>query len=106
MRKTLKATPSGVTPASRQTLINNYATAGRAKTLRAFIETPEVQANFVDRAFVTMLYFGFLRRDPEPGGFDFWMQKLNSTNKDYRFMVGGFLNSDEYRFRFALIPAP
>jgi hypothetical protein len=64
------------------------------------METPEVQAAFVDRAFVTMLYFGFLRRDAEPGGFDFWMQKLNETNHDYRFITGGFLNSDEYRFRF------
>lgn len=97
---------SGVTPASKQLLIDNYANVGRAKTLRAFLETPEVQAQFFDRSFITMLYFGYLRRDAEAGGFDFWMQKLNSTNHDYRFMVGGFLQSDEYRFRFALISAP
>ena len=96
---------SGVTPASRQSLIDNYATIGRAETVQAFIETPEVQAAFVDRGFVTMLYFGYLRRDAEPGGFDFWMQKLIDTNRDYRTIVGGFLNSDEYRFRFAQIPA-
>jgi uncharacterized repeat protein (TIGR01451 family) len=96
---------SGVTPASKQTLIDNYDTVGRARTLRAFLETPEVQAAFVDRAFVTMLYFGFLRRDPEPDGFSFWMQKLNDTNHDYRFLIGGFMQSDEYRFRFAQIPA-
>jgi hypothetical protein len=95
---------SGVTPASRQALINNYQTVGRAGTLRAFMETPELQSAFFDRGFVTMLYFGFLRRDPELGGFSFWMQKLNSTNHDYRFLIGGFMNSDEYRFRFALIP--
>jgi hypothetical protein len=30
----------------------------------------------------------------------------NAPHKqDYRFMVGGFLQSDEYRFRFALNPA-
>jgi VCBS repeat-containing protein len=95
---------SGVTPANRQTLINNYDTAGRAATLRAFIETTEVQLAFVDRGFVTMLYFGFLRRDAEAGGFDFWMQQLNQTNRDYRLLVGGFINSHEYRFRFAQIP--
>jgi hypothetical protein len=94
---------SGVTPASRQALINNYGTVGRANTLRAFIETPEVQAAFVDRGFVTMLYFGFLRRDAEAGGFAFWMQKLNDSNHDYRLLVGGFINSDEYYFRYALI---
>jgi hypothetical protein len=95
---------SGVTPASKQTLIDNYAAVGRTSTLKAFLETAEVQAAFLDRGFVTMLYFGFLRRDAEAGGFDFWMQKLNETNHDYRFLVGGFLQSDEERFRFALFP--
>jgi uncharacterized repeat protein (TIGR01451 family) len=92
---------SGVTPASKQTLINNYNTVGREKTLRAFMETPEVQAAFVDRAFVSMLYFGLLRRNAETAGFNFWMQKLIDTNHDYRFLMGGFLNSDEYRYRYA-----
>jgi hypothetical protein len=96
---------SGVTPASRQQLIDNYATVGRAATLRAFIETPEVQAAFFDRAFVTMLYFGFLRRDAEQAGFDFWLQKLQQTNHDFRFLINGFLRSDEYRYRFAQISA-
>ncbi len=45
---------------------------------------PEVQAVFVDRSFVTMLYFGFLRRDAEAGGFAFWMQKLSNSNHDFR----------------------
>jgi CSLREA domain-containing protein len=94
---------SGVTPASKQQLIDNYNTVGRAKTLRAFIETPEVQAQFFDRGFITFLYFGFLRRDAEPGGFQFWMDKFNQTNRDRRLLVEGFLNSDEYRFRLAQI---
>jgi predicted outer membrane repeat protein len=97
---------SGVTPAARQQLIDNYGAVGRGGTLRAFIETPEAQATFFDRAFVSMLYFGFLRRDAEPGGFDFWLQKLNGTNHDHTFLIGGFLQSDEYRFRFALISNP
>jgi hypothetical protein len=92
---------SGISPASRLSLINNYATVGRANTLRAFIETPEVQAQYLDRGFVTMLYFGFLRRDAEAGGFAFWMQKLSATNHDYRLLIEGFVNSDEYRFRYA-----
>ncbi|HEY0322681.1 MAG TPA: DUF4214 domain-containing protein, partial [Pyrinomonadaceae bacterium] len=59
-----------------------------------------------DRGFVTMLYYGFLRRDAEAGGFAFWMQKLNDSNHDFRLLVGGFINSDEYRFRFAQVSAP
>jgi hypothetical protein len=53
-----------------------------------------------------MLYYGFLRRDAEAGGFAFWMQKLNDSNHDFRLLVGGFINSDEYRFRFAQVSAP
>jgi uncharacterized repeat protein (TIGR01451 family) len=94
---------SGVTPENKQQLIDNYAVVGRAATVRAFMETPEVQAAFVDRGFVTMLYFGYLRRDAEPGGFDFWMQKLIETNHDYRQLVGGFIDSDEFRYRFAQV---
>jgi hypothetical protein len=103
---------AGVTPASRQTLINNLQSGARdpAHTLEDFILTPEISAvgsRFYDRGFITMQYFGYLRRDPEAAGFDFWVGQLIGPNAphrgDYRFMVGGFLQSDEYRFRFALI---
>jgi hypothetical protein len=57
-----------------------------------------------------MQYFGFLRRDPEAGGFDFWWDQLTNPARghlqDYRFMVGGFINSDEFKFRFAFLAAP
>jgi hypothetical protein len=103
---------AGVTPASRQTLINNLQSGARdpAHTLEDFILTPEISAigsRFYDRGFITMQYFGYLRRDPEQAGFDFWVSQLIGTNAphrgDYRFMVRGFLQSDEYRFRFAMI---
>jgi hypothetical protein len=103
---------AGITPASKQTLINNLQSGARdpAHTLEDFILTPEISAvgsRFYDRGFITMQYFGYLRRDPEQAGFDFWQQQLIGASaphrQDYRFMVGGFLQSDEYRFRFALI---
>lgn len=105
---------AGITPASKQTLINNLLSGARtpAQTLEDFILTPEmsgVGTKFYDRGFITMQYFGYLRRDPDTTGFNFWVGQLIGPNaphrQDYRFMVGGFLNSDEYRFRFALIPA-
>jgi len=81
--------------------------------LEDFILTPEISGvgtKFYDRARIVMQYFGFLRRDPEPGGFDFWQQQLIGPTAphqgDYRFMVNGFLRSDEYNFRFAFISAP
>jgi hypothetical protein len=70
----------------------------------------DVGTKFYDRGFITMQYFGYLRRDPDSGGFNFWVGQLIGDNaphrQDYCFMVGGFLQSDEYRFRFALISAP
>ncbi|HEV7843994.1 MAG TPA: DUF4214 domain-containing protein, partial [Pyrinomonadaceae bacterium] len=105
---------AGITPASKQTLINNLQSGTRdlAHTLEDFIQTPETSntgTKFYDRGFITMQYFGYLRRDPEAGGFDFWAGQLIGQNAphrgDYRFMVGGFLQSDEYHFRFVMIPA-
>jgi hypothetical protein len=103
---------AGITPASKQTLITNLQnhTKDPAHTVEDFILTPEmndVGTKFYDRSFITMQYFGYLRRDPEQGGFDFWVGQLMGANaphkQDYRFMVGGFLQSDEYCFRFAFI---
>jgi hypothetical protein len=75
-----------------------------------FILAPEISSVgtlYYDRGFITMQYFGYLRRDPDSGGFNFWVGQLIGSSAphrlDYRFMVGGFLQSDEYRFRFALI---
>jgi hypothetical protein len=103
---------AGITPANKQTLIDNLQSGAKdpAHTLEDFILTPElsnVGTLYYDRGFITMQYFGYLRRDPEAAGFNFWVGQLigpNAPHKgDYRFMVGGFLQSDEYCFRFALI---
>jgi photosystem II stability/assembly factor-like uncharacterized protein len=103
---------AGITPASKQTLIDNLQNKVKdpAHTLEDFILQPElsnVGTKFYDRGFITMQYFGYLRRDPDTGGFNFWVGQLIGENaphkQDYRFMVGGFLQSDEYNFRFALI---
>jgi len=105
-------TQSGLTISSvtRQTLINNLQTGARtpAQTVEDFILIAEVSnpgTKFYDRARIVMQYFGYLRRDPEAGGFDFWWDQLTNPARghlqDYRFMVGGFINSDEYKFRFA-----
>ena len=105
---------AGITPANKQTLINNLQSGQRspAQTLEDFILQPEISdvgTKIYDRGFITMQYFGYLRRDPDSGGFNFWVGQLIGENAphrlDYRFMVGGFLQSDEYRFRFALISA-
>jgi hypothetical protein len=106
---------AGITPQNKQTLIGNLQSGAKdpSHTLEDLILTPEmseVGTLYYDRGFIAMQYFGYLRRDPDTGGFNFWVGQLIGQNaphkQDYRFMVGGFLQSDEYHFRFALIGAP
>jgi hypothetical protein len=52
-------------------------------------------------AFVQMEYFGYLLRDPDDGGYAFWLGKLNSFgNWVDAQMVRAFIQSPEYRSRF------
>jgi len=49
-----------------------------------------------------MEYFGYLRRDPDEAGYQFWLNKLNRFNGDFdrAEMVKAFIVSSEYRARF------
>ena len=49
-----------------------------------------------------MEYFGYLRRDPDASGYQFWLNKLSEFNGDFERaeMVKAFINSGEYRQRF------
>ena len=60
-----------------------------------------VKAKF-NEAFVRMEYFGYLRRDPDESGFQFWLDKLNQFDGNFERaeMVKAFIVSDEYRARF------
>ena len=78
------------------------ATLTRAQVLRAVAESEEFNLNETNRAFVLMQYFGYLRRDPDPGGYSFWLNKLNAFNGSFvnAEMVKAFIASSEYRQRF------
>jgi uncharacterized protein (TIGR03118 family) len=80
----------------------NGATETRATVLRKVAEVEELGLREFNRAFVLMEYFGYLRRDPDVAGFNFWLDKLNSFNGDFRAaeMVKAFIASLEYRQRF------
>jgi hypothetical protein len=72
----------------------------RAQVLRDIVESNAVAAATFNRAFVLSQYFGYLRRDPDAGGFNNWLAYLNANPGDFRTMVNGFVNSVEYRLRF------
>ena len=80
----------------------NATTLTRAQVLRAVAETEELQTREFNAAFVAMEYFGYLRRDPDTSGFNFWLNKLNTFNGNFRNaeMVKAFLAASEYRQRF------
>jgi hypothetical protein len=55
-----------------------------------------------NQMFVMMEYFGYLRRDPDAAGYQFWLNKLNQFNGNFEQaeMVKAFIVSGEYRQRF------
>jgi hypothetical protein len=78
----------------------NANTMTRAQVLRAIADSDQVgQAEF-NAAFVSMQYFGYLRRTAETQGFNDWLRTINANAGDARTMVNGFMNSAEYRSRF------
>jgi hypothetical protein len=80
----------------------NGATETRATVLRKVSEQAELKLREFNAAFVTMEYFGYLRRDADTAGFNFWLNKLNAFNGDFvaSEMVKAFITSIEYRQRF------
>ncbi len=74
----------------------------RVFALRRIVENSAFAAAELNRTFVTMEYFGYLRRDPDASGFNFWLNKLNSFSGNFvdAEMVKSFISSSEYRQRF------
>jgi hypothetical protein len=72
----------------------------RGEVLRNIVESQVVADKFFNRAFVTMQYFGYLRRDPDTIGFQNWLNTLNADPSNFRHMIFGFLFSTEYLQRF------
>jgi uncharacterized protein DUF4214 len=93
---------AGVTLTNKADLVNalNGGTQTRAQVVRTVIETSAVFDKFFNRGFVTMQYFGYLRRDPDTIGFKNWVDTLNADPNNFRHMIFGFIYSTEYRNRF------
>jgi len=71
----------------------------RAQVFRAIADSDQVQAAEFNSAFVAVQYYGYLRRTPEPAGYQANLNALQSGVSP-REMVNAFLNSAEYRLRF------
>jgi len=93
---------TGIAIANKANLVNalNTATQTRAQVLRTVIESQPVFDKFFNRGFVSMQYFGYLRRDPDTIGFANWVNTLNADPSNFRHMIFGFIFSTEYQNRF------
>jgi hypothetical protein len=102
------ANTSGVDLTSKRAeLLNEYGLGtnqsdSRARALRQLIEYPEYRNAEFNGAFVLAQYFGYLRRDPDLSGYQFWLDVLNNrVPNNYRGMVCAFVTSSEYQRRFS-----
>lgn len=108
---------AGVTPTAiqRTSIISEFGEAGvsadtaaRARALRLVAENAMLKQQEINKAFVLMQYFGYVRRDPnavpdiDHTGYDFWVTKLNAFNGNFvdAEMVKSFILSREYRARY------
>lgn len=105
---------AGVTIPNQAQLVSdlNGAVKTRAQVLRAIAESTQVNDKYYKPAFVTMEYFGYLRRDPEvcvgspdPAncGYIFHNARFQLTaDQDFleNTIVRGFIESPEYIGRF------
>ena len=95
-----------ITPSAdeRRALIDGLSarTETRASVLRKVADNPEFVRREFNRAFVMTQYLGYLRREADFGGFNFWLNKLDQFGGNFRDaeMVKAFITSGEYRERF------
>jgi uncharacterized repeat protein (TIGR01451 family) len=76
----------------------------RAQVLSDVIEIQAFKDREYNPSFVLLQYFGYLRRDPDPAGYAFWLDVLNNRDpNNYHAMVCSFITSDEYQQRFASV---
>jgi hypothetical protein len=92
------------TDAERTALVGGLmdGSLSRAQALRQVAENGRFVTAKFNEAFVRMQYFGYLRRDPDDSGFNFWLHKLNEFEGNFERaeMVKAFIVSGEYRDRF------
>ncbi|HBB88705.1 MAG TPA: hypothetical protein DC047_13930 [Blastocatellia bacterium] len=92
------------TSGERDALVDGLAngTLNRAAALQNIAENQRFVDVRFNQAFVMMEYFGYLRRDPDAVGYEFWLNKLNQFNGNFEQaeMVKAFIVSGEYRQRF------
>jgi hypothetical protein len=114
---TIQTADSANLTSQRQALIDQYNNAGGGNAGRAMVlyrladdnaQSPINNQGFItaeyNRQFALTLYFGYLRRNPDIGGFLFWQSQINlAPVRDVpkqNALVCSFLTAAEYQLRF------
>jgi hypothetical protein len=101
---------SGVDLTPRRAELNTEYSVGtdqtdsRARVMRKLVEYDEFKNAEFNNAFVLAEYFGYLRREPDDAGYNFWLNVLNNrVPNNFRAMVCAFITSAEYQDRFGTV---
>ena len=104
-------TGNSLTSAQREALVAGLNAVPATETRGSVLRKVADNAAFIDREYnpslVLTQYFGYLRRDPYQGGYDFWLGQVNRfpiRNVGIQHaMVCSFVTSAEYQLRFSPI---
>ncbi len=72
----------------------------RTDALRKQAEMLLTKEEQYNSAFVALCYFDYLKRDPDPQGYDYWLKSLKENSNDLSAVITGFIASSEYRSQF------
>ncbi len=82
----------------------NAGAETRVTVFRKVIEHSLYKQAIYNPSFVLMQYYGYLRREPDGGGYNFWLNVLNNREpNNFRGMVCSFITSAEYQLRFSSV---
>jgi hypothetical protein len=96
---------SGVTftQTERDAFVSDVTNSGRGQMMKNLADSTAFSQAEFKRGFVLMQYFGYLRRNPDMGGYNFWLNVLNQNPQNFGGMVCSFITSFEYQDRFSTL---
>lgn len=107
--ETVRATTGVDLTNQRADLIASYNTGRTLNESRGHVvadmgESGTLATATFNQAFVQMEYFGYLRRDGDANGYNFWLNVVNDSDAgNYLGMVCSFITSAEYQQRFGTV---
>ena len=94
------------TATERQNFIDDVNTGGRGLMIKNLGDNAALMQAVFNRTFILMEYFGYLRRDPDQGGYNYWLSQIDASPQNVNAIVGAFITSPEYQQRFSPIFTP